>query len=335
MNMKQRRLQQAVVRMAPLAVLWILVTAGTGLGEGDLQVYLLPDPTVESETITLEQIGIMMGDDTLAAKARAVSLGRFSVIGQQIVLDRPTVISRLASCGIASDRVTLRGAEKVTVRRNEKNLGSDRLANVAMTLLKGLNPAPSKIVLIRPPQPLALEAGRIVELKPRLTGPIQGGLARVCVEAVEKDKVIAKQDLLFGVKYLRHRVVAAEDLAAGVQLTSGNVSIETVESSEPESAGWTAPYGMLTKQRVTKGAEIELQRLASVEAPILVRRRQVVVVKLETGRMLISSLGEAQGDGKVGEFISVKMGTDKDSRIIKARIRPDGTLEPYHEGIRL
>jgi hypothetical protein len=163
MNMKQRRLQQAVGRMAPLAVLWILITAGTGLGEGDLQVYLLPDPTVESETIALEQIGIVRGDETLAAKARVVTLGRFSVIGQQIVLDRPTVISRLASCGIASDRVALRGAEKVTVRRNEKNLGGDRLTNVAMTLLKGLNPAPSKIVLIRPP-PLALEAGRIVEL---------------------------------------------------------------------------------------------------------------------------------------------------------------------------
>ena len=333
--MKQQRLRQAIGRLAPLAVLWILITAGAAMGEGDLQVYLLPDPTVESETITLEQISIVRGDETLAAKARAVSLGRFSVIGQQIVLDRPTVISRLASSGIASDRVTLRGAEKITIRRNEKNLGSDRLASVAMTMLKGLNPAPSKIVLIRAPQPLAVEAGRTVELKPRLTGTIQGGLARVCVEAVEKDKVIAKQDLLFGVKYLCHRVVAAEDLAAGVQLTSGNVSIETGESNEPEPAGWTAPYGMLTRQRVAKGAEIEPQRLAPVELPILVRRRQIVVVKLETGRMLISSLGEAQGDGKVGEFISVKMGSDKDSRIIKARIRPDGTLEPYHEGIQL
>jgi flagella basal body P-ring formation protein FlgA len=333
--MKQRRLRQAIGRLAPLAVLWILAIAGAALGEGDVQVYLLGEPTVESETITLEQIGIVRGDETLAAKARAVTLGRFSVIGQQIVLDRPTVISRLASSGIASDRVTLRGAEKITVRRNEKNLGSDRLASVAMALLKGSNPAPSKIVLIRAPQPLALEAGRIVELRPRLTGPIQGGLARVCVEAVEKDKVIARQDILFGVKYPGHRVVAAEDLAAGIQLTSGNVSIETGESNEPEPTGWTAPYGMLTKQRIAKGAEIEPQRLAPVESPVLVRRRQLVVVKLETGRMLISSLGEAQGDGKVGEFIPVKMGTDKDSRIIKARIRPDGTLEPYHEGIQL
>lgn len=333
--MEQRQLRIVMGRIAPLAVLWILVTAGAALGEGDLQVYLLPEPTVECETITLEQVGIVRGDESLAAKARAVSLGRFSVIGQQIVLDRPTVIGRLASSGIASDRVTLRGAEKITVRRNERNLGSDRLVSVAMTLLKGLNPAPSKIVLIRTPPPLVLEAGHTVELKPRLTGSIQGGLARVCVEAMEKDKVIARQDLLFGVKYLRHRVVAVEDLAAGIQLTSGNVSIETGESNEPESAGWTAPYGMVTRQRVAKGAEIEPQRLAAVEEPILVRRRQMVVVKLETGRMLISSLGEAQSDGKVGEFISVKMGSDKDSRTIKARIRPDGTLEPYHEGIQL
>ena len=333
--MKRQRLRQMVGRTAPGALLWILIASGAALGEDGLQVYLLPEPIVESETITLEQVGIVRGDETLAAKARAVTLGRFTVIGQQIVLDRPTVVSRLASCGIASDRVTLRGAEKITVRRNEKNLGSDRLTSVAMTLLKGLAPAPSKIVLVRTPQPLALEAGRTVELKPRLTGPVQNGLARVCVEAVENGKVIAQRDILFGVKYLRRRAVAAEDLAAGVQLTSGNVSVETAESNEPEPAGWAAPYGMLTRQRVAKGGEIEPQRLAPVETPILVRRRQTVVVKLETGRLLISSLGEAQGDGKVGEFISVKMGSDKDSRIIKARIRPDGTLEPYHEGIQL
>jgi hypothetical protein len=333
--MKQRRIRYWVGRMAPPALLWVLIAAGAALGGDSLQVYLLQEPTVESETITLEQIGIVRGEEPLAARARAVTLGRFSVVGQQIVLDRPTVVSRLASSGIASDAVSLRGAEKVTVRRNEKNLGGDRLAGVALAMLKGLNPAPSKIVLIRTPPPLALEAGRTVELKPRLTGPIQDGLARVCVEVVEKDKVIAQKDILFGVKYLRRRAVAADDLAVGVQLTSGNMSIEMAESPEPEPANWTAPYGMLTKQRVAKGAEIEPQRLAPVETPILVRRRQRVVVKLETSWLLISSLGEAQTDGKVGEFIPVKMGTDKESRVIKARIRPDGTLEPYHEGIQL
>lgn len=333
--MKQGQIRFVVVRIASSAIAWILMAAAAALAEGDLQVYLWPEPVVESETITLEQIAIVKGDEALASKARVAGLGRFTVIGQQIVLDRPTIISRLASCGVASDSVTLRGAEKVSVRRNEQNLGGDRLANVALSLLKGLSPAPSKIVLIRPPNPLAIEAGRKAELKPRLTAPIRGGLARVRVEAIEDGKVVAQQDVVFGVKYLRHRAVANEDLAAGVQITSANVTVETVEANEPEPAGWAAPYGMLTRQRMSKGMEVEPQRLSSVEAPVVVRRRQTVVVKLETGRLLISSLGEAQADGKVGEFVPVKMGSDKESRVIKARIRPDGTLEPYHEGIQL
>ncbi len=333
--MNQGQVQLVVRRIASSAIVWIVLAAGAAMADGELQIYLLPEPTVESETITLEQIAIVRGDEDLAAKAKAVSLGRFSVLGQQIVLDRPTVASRLASCGVASGSVALRGAEKIVVRRNEQNLGGDRLTTVAVSLLKGLNPAPSKIVLIRSPNPLAIEAGRKAELRPRLAAPVQNGLARVRVEAIEDGKVIAQQDLLFGVKYLRHRVVASEDLAAGVQITSGNVTVETVEGSEPEPAGWAAPYGMLTRQRISKGTEVEAGRLSPVEAPVVIRRRQTVVVKLETGQLLISSLGEAQADGKVGEFVPVKMGTDKDSRIIKARIRPDGTLEPYHEGIQL
>src|SRR5512143_705381 len=116
--MKQRQLLCGLGRIVPPALLWILIASGAALGEENIQVYLFAEPTVETEAITLEQIGRVRGDDALAANARTVSLGRFSVVGQQIVLDRPTVASRLASCGIGAERVTLHGAEKITVRRN-------------------------------------------------------------------------------------------------------------------------------------------------------------------------------------------------------------------------
>jgi flagella basal body P-ring formation protein FlgA len=333
--MVQRIWQFGFGRLWPLAALWILAGAPATMGEGKLQIYLLPEPTVESETVTLEQIGILRGDESLASKARAVTMGRFSVTGQQIVLDRATVLSRLASSGIAAESVDLRGPEKASVRRNEQHLGAERVEAVATALLKALSPAPSKIALVRPARAFSIEAGHVVEMKPRLNGPIQNGLARVCVEVVENGKVIAQQDLLFGVKYQRRRAVAAEDLAAGVQLSNANVKIESGESNDPEPKGWVAPYGMLTRQRVTKGSELEPQRLEAVEEPVLVKRRQMVVVKMETDLLLVSWLGEAQADGKAGEMIPVRMGTEKDARIIKARVRADGTLEPFKEGIRL
>jgi flagella basal body P-ring formation protein FlgA len=133
---------------------------------------------------------------------------------------------------------------------------------------------------------------------------------------------------------MRRRAVAMDDLPAGVILNEVNTKIEMIEAGDPEPANWASPFGMVTRQRVSKGQEIESERIVPMESPILIKRRQVVVVKLETLRLSLSSLGEAQEDGKVGDYIPVKMGTDRDARVIKAKIRSDGTLEPYFEGVK-
>ena len=61
----------------------------------------------------------------------------------------------------------------------------------------------------------------------------------------------------------------------------------------------------------------------------------MVVIKLETPLLTVTSIGEAMMDGKTGEFIKVKVGTAREAREINARIKPDGTLEPFYEGMKI
>ncbi len=314
----------------------VLILVGGAWGQRDgIQIYLFREAVLDTETISIGQVGIVRGDVDLAARVQPMGLGRFTVPGQQILLDRQTIVSRIVSSGVDPASLQISGADSVVIRRNDEQVSSERLVRVAEILLQSQIPVPMRINLIRTPKALAVgKTNGPVDLKPRLSGPIKGGLARVIVEAVVNGHVVGQQDLLFGVKYKRRRAVAVDDLPAGVVLNDANIRIETVESGDPESGHWAAPFGMVTRQRIGKGQEIESERTVPMEAPILIKRRQTVVVKLETSRLSLSSLGEAQDEGKVGDSIPVKMGTARDARVIKGKIQPDGTVEPYYEGIK-
>ena len=66
--------------------------------------------------------------------------------------------------------------------------------------------------------------------------------------------------------------------------------------------------------------------LRSLEAPVIVKRNQNVVIRIERPGFLITAVGKTMQDGKVGEYIKV---TNMDSqRIIIAKITEEGTVEP-------
>ncbi|NQT03198.1 MAG: hypothetical protein HQ580_14315, partial [Planctomycetes bacterium] len=75
-----------------------------------LQIYLPREITIKDNHLSLGQIGIIRGNESLAAKASKIALGRISVPGQKIVIDREMVLSRLVCNGIPASKVTLTGA---------------------------------------------------------------------------------------------------------------------------------------------------------------------------------------------------------------------------------
>ena len=85
---------------------------------------------------------------------------------------------------------------------------------------------------------------------------------------------------------------------------------------------------MLTRQPVPKNKVIRGTMVQAKEAPLLIKRRQQVVLKYETGAFCISTQGEAKEDGKAGDMIRVERGTGRDRRIVIGTVMPDGTVKP-------
>ncbi len=307
-------------------------------GKAVLRMYLPREKVLKGDYIKLGQIVVPQGDEKLWGKAEAVSLGKFVVAGQKITLNRNTILSRLASSGIDMSKVSLVGAESVVVRRDEEVIGSEKFVEAARAYLqaKYSTALASMIEVKRKLDDWTLPAGvKNVELKARLATYQTGGKTRVTVEAVQGGSVLKKFDVYFVLKYKSSRVVATVDMVPGTVLSPENIAVEMIESNRPGPTGRSVPYGMVARRMIKKGMAITSSVYEPAELPVLVNRRQMVLIKIETPVLLLTNIGEALSDGKVNDFIKVKMGPNRGGRIISARVRPDGTLEPYHKGMKL
>ena len=85
-----------------------------------LQVSLPSEIAIKGTVILLENIGKLSGDETLTAKAGKVTLGRLLTPQQQVTVDRPMILSRLACNGIPPSQIVFSGDEKVTVKQQQQ-----------------------------------------------------------------------------------------------------------------------------------------------------------------------------------------------------------------------
>ncbi|MHC4290214.1 MAG: hypothetical protein ACYSSK_09225, partial [Planctomycetota bacterium] len=74
-------------------------------------------------------------DDDILPLVNELQLGKFSIHGQEIRIDRKTILSRLASMGIKSSWVTFNGAERISVCRDESTITTDRFVDAARDYL--------------------------------------------------------------------------------------------------------------------------------------------------------------------------------------------------------
>jgi len=294
-----------------------------------LRIYLPREVVVKSDSIQLAAVAVMRGDEASISKARQIGLGRFALTGQQIVIDRPTILSRLASNGIKAQDVSLSGAERVMVKRDEKVISGRRFAEVASAFLKTQSgyESVSDISLVREPKDwvLADDSGEI-RLEARLGRYSRKDKAVVWVGVVRDGVEAGGCEIAFDLKYKRRRVVAAVDLAVGGVLSPENVKVETIMASTPEPAGWSIPYGQVAKRLIKKGSVITGNVVGPAEPALVIKRRQTVVMKIEMGGLYVSAVGTALSDGKVGQYIRIK--GPNNSRTVVGKVKADGTVEP-------
>lgn len=328
MSQSQKQFDRAVI--TSLAALWFLGAALAPAASPKLEIYLPREVKVEAETVELGTVAVLRGEADLCKKAERISLGRFALPGQTIRLDRVTILSRLASAGIDTDRVVLSGAELVSVRRDSQGISGEGLAELAGSFLEA-QLKDQGLIQARPmqvPSDRLLTSEEKVEVVPSLAESRSNG-RRVVTLSLRKDgQEIEQVSIPFQVRFRTRKPVAAHAIAAGSEIGAAAIRLEETDSPEPQEAGALAAVGMVALRDIPAGAEIRSQWFKEKTPPILVERRQKVILKVERGSLLITAMGESMDEGRVGDVIRVKRGIRPDERIVVGTVMPDGSVEP-------
>lgn len=308
--------------------------AAVELGSGPdvvvpLQIHLPREVTVQGGLLTLGQVSVVKGDPVLVATANKIGLGRLSVPGQKAVLDRPTILSRLASSGIGARQVRLTGAETVMVRRCQKTVNADEFVEAGKTFLQQHSPNPAICVIlptIKPKDLVLAGQPRDLQLTPRLVGNGASGYVTVQIAVTADGEEVGARDIPFRLRYQCHRVVTIKEVPEGAVLSPENVKIETVVMDQPEPAGWQPPYGLVAIRALAADTEVRRDMIGAAQSPVVIRRNETVVIRVERPGLVVTAVGIALQEGRAGEYVKIR-NTDS-SRVIVCKVNADGTVEP-------
>lgn len=317
--------------------LWMVFSGILGLSallnEGGLEIYLPRTVQVDGEVIELGQIGLLQGSPELAAAVRSIPLGRFSMPGQQIPLDQATIRSCLAAGGVPLEKIRLMGADRIVVSRKGQTLSGSALVASARTFLQS-QLAEQGIVIgeaLTLPSGRVLESDRSWEIVPLLGVDRTPGRRTVVLSFRENGREVSRILVPFEVRFRGQQVIAAKDIAAGEVISAEAVRLEKAETPEPQTAQLSEVVGMTARRAIAAGTAIRPQWLQPPAPPVLVQRRQRVVLKIDTGLMQITAAGEALDEGTEGQVIRVRRGQRPEERIVLGRVMADGTVQPLWE----
>jgi flagella basal body P-ring formation protein FlgA len=297
--------------------------------DAGLKIYLPREVTIKDSNLTLGRVSIIQGSESLAVKANEIPLGKISVPGQKIILDRPMILGRLACNGIPTSKVTLTGSEKITVKQQNQTISGSDFVSLAESFLEK-NPADNAVCkwnpIHEPKDFVVSEGSKDIKLFPRLVQTGVKDQARVEVAVLSESKKIGARQVTFTLIHECHQVITKVDIPSGGIIGPENIKIEKIQSNDPEPVDWKPPYGLIAKRPLPAGTVLVSNMLESLEPPVILKRNQNVVIRVETPGFLVTAIGIAMQDGRAGDYIKVR---NVDSqRIILARIKEDGTVEP-------
>lgn len=294
-----------------------------------LQVYLPRNAAVSGEVVRLKDAGILKGDEETAAKAGDVALAKVSQPGQSVVIDKQTIMSRLASNGIAASVISFSGAESVVIERKGYLIKSEDFVKIAQQELeKDQQNSSCRWKVAWQPKEVFVDGTQAdTKLAVKLSPNSTQSQARMLVTVLQDGKEVCVREVAFNIQYKNLRAVAITDIQPGTSMSADNVRIESFESALPQH-GWTQPYGLAARRQIQAGSIIGADMLEAAKSPLLVSKNQAVVIQIKQPGLVITAMGEALDNARAKECIKVR--NIDSQRILLARVNDDGSVEPVY-----
>ena len=298
-----------------------------------IDIFVLRSATTADKLVTLGDIAVVQGDDALALKARKVGLGTISLPGQKINIKQDLIKTRLVTEGFVDADFNVMGAVSTEVSSPEKVISSLDITTLAEGFLKEQmeKMGVCEYQIVGNPRQIVLGGvAEEVTLLPKWKSMSNRSTSQIEIGVYAGKKQIGKRDVTFKLKYNAKRALAISDINAGEVIGPENVKIEMVKDSQPTPEDWDNPYGLVAKRRIVEGSEIRPGMAGKSKPEMIVKRNQMVQIRLETSALIVTVPGLVLDNGYLGDTIKVKYanGNSKTGRIIFAQVQEDGTVSP-------
>ncbi len=324
-------IRKSAILLLGVLLLWDICPASPKKAPA-IRMHLPRTVRVRGESLNMGRISVIRGSDTkLCKKVSDIKMGRMPFSGEKITIDRRTILSRLATTGIGPRMIRITGAAKVVVMLDEKTFGAAKLIKSAEAFLKKTRPGPDGCSwrLVRQPKNLKVTSEDKIQLKPRLGKAKSKRYIEVIVAAVgSKKRELGQVKILFKPVYRVRQAVAIKNITSGETFTKANTTIRIVSVEHKPAREWTSPFGLMASRDIRAGAVIRPGLVKTPKPALVIRRNQTVQMKIVGLGFVISGVGKAMSDGRVGELIKVQNTDSK--RIITARVAFDGTVRPIY-----
>lgn len=320
----------------------ILLLASTAFAKSKpaekLDIFLLRSNIASGQLVRLGDVAVVQGDAALRKMAEQIGLGLLSTPGQQMTIDKATVLARLASNGFDKKQINLVGSDSAVIRREQTVISSEKIIQTAEQFArkKLVDQNIAQLVSVTKPSDFVFDGNDAnVRLVPELSSQ-RSGRVNVKVVVYKGDSVAETKTVSFNLKYKSKQLVAKKYISAGTLISQEDIRIQDVIVSRPSDVNLVSAVGKVARQRIDAGRVIKHNMLTDVKPKVAVKRNQLVEIRYETSVLLVTALGEALEDGTAGSLIkvaNVKMndkGKAIKGRVIVVKVQSDGTVTPVH-----
>jgi flagella basal body P-ring formation protein FlgA len=321
--------------MIGLLLAWGMLPAAAGTDTPAVRIYLPRTAKVAGEALQLGQICVVLCDDApRETRARGLAMGRAPWPQEKLLIDRRTILSRLASCGIDRQRVQFVGAAAVTVSRDEQVIRTEKLLAAAEAFLQQSVPGEQGCIyrVVRAPEDITVCGRRDLEYACELADNAAAGCVKILVRIRHDGKQVGLREVLYKRMYPVRRAVVVQTLTAGEAVSQENVEVQTSYAERPAPADWKPPYGRLATRTLLVGTILREGLTADKKPDLLIQRNQIVKMRVEGRGFSVIAKGLALQPGRPGDFIKVR---NVDSqRVVVGRVAFDGAVEPLFDSGR-
>lgn len=303
--------------------------ASTG-GEASPRAKLVVNPAshVSGDRILLGDIAKLSGADAdLIDKVRSVYIAKTPRPGKEVRLTRSFLKSRISAHRIDLDAVDISAPEQIVVSRNSVEIPGEDLVGLARRyVLEHLPYDPKKAGIFTryAPESVFVHEGKVTfAISPR---PREDYLGLVPIQVVikvdghEEKRVWVRLDVEMPVPV----VMARRRIEPDTVIRSGDLYVAEKDLARLAGGAVTDPaqvIGMRARRPIAPNAVL---RADMVEAALILKRGDIVILVAGSGNLIATARGEAQEKGRTGDWIKVR--NIASHRIIYGRVVDSSTV---------